>query len=155
MSNHPIAGRGHGTIQENVIRQDKPDDVFNAELAADMAKRTDKLLDANIDMAVRVKQAREFMAWSASHIRGIWMDWMEESSEATKHMNQFRMAFDRESKSITATAKDVSDFFNSPDYLKAHSTLSETVTLLERFSELKKNGTLDAFADFILKVSCK
>lgn len=155
MSNHNSQSRGAGTIQQNSEGDLKPDDVFNAELASEMVKRTDKLNDQTIDMALRLKQARDFMAWSASHIRGLWMDWQEESNKAAQDMNLFRMAFERESKTLTATAKDVADFFNSPEYLKAHATLMEVVTVLNRFEELKKGGTLDALSDFILKVSCK
>lgn len=144
---------GDGIIVE-AVKTRKPDDVFDAELAAEMVKRTDKLNDTTIDMALRLKQAREFMSWSASHIRGIWLDWQDQANNACKEMNQFRMAFDRETKTITAHGKDVADFFNSPDYLRAHATLKEAMTMLERFSEMKKDGTLDAFADFVLKVKC-
>lgn len=133
----------------------KPDSVFDAELSAQMVKRTDKLNDNTIELAVRLKQAREFMAWSASHIRGLWLDWMEEMDKTNAKMNLFRMSFDRESKSVVAAAKDVRDFFNSPEYLAAHAKLTEMVGLLDRFEALKKAGTLDAFAEFILKVTCK
>ena len=133
----------------------KPDDVFNAELAAQMAKRTDKLVDNTIDIAVRLKQAREFMAWSATHIRQLWLEWQAESGKAANEMNMFRMAFERESRSVTAAAKDVTSFFNSHEYIEAHNRLDEMLRMLERFSAYKKDGTLDAFADFILKVSVK
>jgi len=94
------------------------------------------------------------MAWSANHLRRAWLDWIDESSKASQEMNLFRMSFERESKTITASAKDVREFFNSPEYLAAHTRLKELVQLLDRVSELKQNGTLDAFSDFILKVSC-
>lgn len=146
MSNqiHPLTGT-----------TEKPDDVFNAELAAQMAKRTDKLSDNTIDLAIRLKQAREFMAWSCSHIRGSWLDWMDAANKASADVSHFRMHFDRESKAVIATAKDVTGFFNSEEYSKALLAMRDTMAMLERFGELKRNGTLDAFADFILKVSCK
>jgi hypothetical protein len=65
------------------------------------------------------------------------------------------MAFDRETKAVIAAGKDTRDFFNSPEYLQAHGKLCEMVTLLEKFAQLKANGTLDAFAEFILKVTVK
>lgn len=137
------------------IIENKPDDVLNAELANQMVKRTDKLLDNNIEMALRLKQAREFMAWSASHLRELWLNWMDETEKTSHQMNIFRMSFERESKSIVASAKDIKEFFNAPDYIEAHNRLKEMVGLIDRFKELKSEGTLDAFADFILKVSCK
>lgn len=130
------------------------DQAFSEHLAAETVKRTDKLGVQAVDMALQVKQAREFLEWSAMHFRGLWQDWLKEADEASAKMNLWRMAFDRESKSVTATAKDIRDFFNSPDYIAAHDRLREMVTMLDRFDELKHNGTLDAFSDFILKVSC-
>lgn len=132
----------------------KSDEVFDAELSAKMVKYTDKLNDNTIDLALRLKQAREFMAWSCSHIRSIWLDWQDESNQIARKMNEFRMAFERESKTIQATGKDLTEFFNSPEYLKAHATLKETSEMLNRFSDMKKDGTLDALADFILKIKC-
>lgn len=132
-----------------------PDEAFSAELAIEAVRRTDKLKDDSIELALRLKQAREFMTWSVAHIRESWLAWMDQAGAATKDMNQIRMAFDRETKTIVAAGKDVRDFFGSPEYLQAHATLKETVDLLERFGALKQNGTLDAFAEFILKVTCK
>lgn len=146
--------RQAGIIQQNHEGALKHDDVFNAELAAEMCKRTDKLNDATIEMALKLKQARDFMAWSASHIRGLWLDWTDEAGKACRQMNEFRMAFDRETKSITASAKDVTEFFNSPEYLKAQASLKETMIMLDRFSAMKRDGTLDALSDFILKIKC-
>lgn len=136
------------------VSEQKPEDVFNAELSAAMVKRTDKLNDNTIELALRLKQAREFMAWSSSHLRGVWLDWMDEAKKASQDMNLFRMSFERETKTITAAGKDLKDFFNSPEYMTAHARLTEMVAMMDRFKELKQNGTLDAFADFILKVSC-
>ena len=133
----------------------EPIDSFDAQLASEMVKRTDKLGVATVDMALQLKQAREFMAWSASHLRQLWTDWLDEADKSNHKMTLFRMAFDRESKSVIASGKDVKEFFSSPDYLVAHAKLAEMVALLEKFEALKKNGTMDAFADFILKVSCK
>jgi hypothetical protein len=130
-------------------------DSFDAQLAEEMVKRTDKLGNATVDMAMQLKQAREFMAWSAAHMRGLWLDWLEETEKTSSKMNLFRMAFDRESKAVTASAKDIKEFFNSSDYIQAHDRLKEMVELMDRFAQLKRDGTLDAFADFILKVSCK
>lgn len=145
----------HPAQSEGEKRERTPDEVLNANLATEMAKRTDKLNDSTIELALRLRQAREFIAWSAAHIRGSWLDWQEESSKALQEVTLLRMAFDRESKTILAAGKDVREFFNSPEYMQAHQRLAEMVTLLNRFAELKSNGTLDAFADFILKVQCR
>lgn len=155
MSNHNITGRGAGVIQQQVETTDKPVDQLDAELAQELVKRVAKVNDTTLELANRLKAAREFIAWSASHLRGTWLDWVEQSGKAIKDLTQDRMAFDRESKTIVAAAKDVREFFNSEEYLKAHGNLKELVALLDRFSVLKQDGTLDAFAEFILKVSCK
>lgn len=131
-----------------------PDEVFNADLAKEAIRRTEKLNDTTIDLAIRLKEAREFMGWSTSHIRTKWIEWVDESNTICREMNAFRMAFERETKSIISSGKDAQEFFNSPEYLKSHATLTEMVGLLERFSVLKTNGTMDAFADFILKIKC-
>jgi hypothetical protein len=133
----------------------RSDAEFDAELNREMVKRTDKLNDASIDLALRVKQAREFLAWSTNHMRGTWLDWQEKYGLVLKDTVQSRMAFERETKLLLGSAKDTRDFFNSPDYIAAHDRLKEMVTLLDQFSKLKADGTLDAFADFILKVSCR
>lgn len=133
----------------------KSDDVFNSELAKEMVKRTDKLNDTSIELALRLKQAREFMDWSCNHIKSTWLDWYDESSKALRDVTQIRMAFEREGKTVCAAGKDVADFFNSSDYQNAHARLKELVSLLEAFNRFKGDGTLDAFADFILKVTCK
>lgn len=144
---------GHGPVSQPQY-SNVPENVLDVQLAQEMIKRTDKLQDVSIDMAVRVKQAREFLAWSAAHMRRLWLDWIDESDKSCKDMVTLRMAFDRESKMLTSTAKDVTEFFNSPEYLKAHATMKETVDMLDRFAAMKQNGTLDAFADFILKIKC-
>jgi len=133
----------------------KPDDVFDAELAAEMVKRTDKLNDTTIDLALRLKQARDFIAWSASHTRTSWLDWLEASGKVVSDVTMSRMAIERETRTVIALAKDARDFFNSPEYAQAHQRMAELVAMMERITVLKQNGSLDAFADFILKVTCK
>lgn len=153
MSNKNITVSG-GSFMTPEYRN-KSYDEFDAELSAEMAKRTDKLSDNSIELALRVKQAREFLAWSANHMRASWLDWMEEANKAVKDATMTRMALEREAKAIVATGKDTRDFFNGAEYKDAHARMKEMLDLLDRFSEMKKNGTLDAFGDFILKVSCK
>lgn len=142
-------GKPHQATYSN-----KSDEVFDAELSSEMTKRTDKLSDTSIELALRVKQAREFVAWSANHMRGSWLDWMEESNKALKDMTMLRMAFERETKTAIATGKDIRDFFNSKEYSESSAKMKEMVELMERFSKLKTEGVMDAFSDFILKV-CK
>lgn len=151
MPNHNISVR-EGHINTRVEGPEKPDNQFDAELAQEMIKRTSKMNDTTLDLAERLKEARLFISWSASHLKTTWMDWQEQSGKAIHDLNLDRMAFDRESKTIIAAAKDVRDFFNSPEYQAAHKSLKELVDVLDRFGVLKSNGTLDAFADFILKV---
>ncbi len=155
MSNNNIQSRGAGIIQQHSEGDLKPINQLDAELASEMVKRTDKVNDTTLDLAIRLKAARDFIAWSASHIKGSWLDWQDECGKAVRDLTQDRMAFDREGKAIIASAKDVRDFFNTPEYQSAHKSLKELVELLDRFTAMKKDGTLDAFSDFILKVSVR
>lgn len=152
--NKSISTNDGGPVRQPQYEQ-TPDDVFNAQLSQEMIKRTAKLMDTSIDLAIRTKEAREFLAWSTSHMRQSWLDWEEQSRKVGQDVTMFRMAFDRETKAVIAAGKDVRDFFNSQEYLNSHAILLEMVTLMERFAKFKADGTLDAFADFILKVSCK
>lgn len=142
-----------GGIHTNHYKN-KPDEVFDAELAAEMAKRTDKLGDTSIELAVRVKQAREFIAWSVNHMRTSWLDWMENADKSLKDVTMLRMALERETKTAIATGKDIRDFFNSKEYAESAAKMKEMVELMEWFQKLKADGVMDAFSDFILKV-CK
>jgi len=128
--------------------------IFSAQLSAEMAQRTDKLGKEHIDLALQVKQAREFLEWSTHHMRQTWLDWMAESNKVSQDVTALRMLLDREGKSILASGKDVKEFFNSGEYCTAHQRMLDMITILQRFKEMKADGTLDAFADFILKVSC-
>jgi hypothetical protein len=153
----PENGVSPAGVHVNDPRQSqlKSDEVFDAELASEMVKRTDKLNDTSIELAIRVKQAREFIAWSTAHLRTSWLDWMEGANQSLKDTTMFRMAMERETKTAIATCKDVKQFFCSPEYTDAAAKMKEMVELMERFSKLKESGVMDAFADFILKVSCK
>lgn len=133
----------------------KADIAFDAELAAEMNKRTKRLGDQTVDLAIQVKDAREFISWASNHIRPTWMDWMKEANQAVADMTQLRMALNRETTTVLTHAKDVVQFYTSPEYVKAHETFREMMELLNRFEQLKENGTMNAFADFILKVTCK
>lgn len=143
-----------GPVNTRVEGPPKPENVFDAELAAAMSKRTDKLNDNTIELALRVKQAREFISWSANHMRSSWLDWMAEAEKALKDITMLRMAMERETKTTIANGKDIRDFFNSTEYTKSAAQMKEMVELMERFSKLKTDGVIDAFSEFILKV-CK
>lgn len=135
--------------------RDESDAEFDTTLNKEMEKRTDKLSDNSIELALRVKQAREFLAWSSNHMRSSWLDWMEQADKAVKDVTMTRMALDREAKATISAGKDIRDFFNGAEYQGAHLRMKEMLDLLDRFSEMKKNGTIDAFADFILKTTCR
>lgn len=141
-----------GTFQENE-KLKTPADQLDQELARETVKRTDRLKDNNIDLALRVKEARDFLTWSTAHMRGAWLDWVDQANGATKEITMLRMTLDRESKSVCAASKDVVTLFNSPEYLAAHERFKELIGLLDRFSKLNADGTMEAFGDFILKVT--
>jgi hypothetical protein len=130
------------------------EEEFQSDLAKAMLKRTDKLGKVEVELALQVKQAREFLEWSSHHIRDAWMEWMHEADKALTDIRQLRVAMTMESKTAIGLAKDVTDQFNSPEMVSALARFKDVADLLSKVRILKDDGTLDAFADFILKIKC-
>lgn len=141
-----------GSIVETTY-SDKPENVFNAELGAEIVKRAERLKDQNIDLAVRVGEALLFLEWSCTHIRKSWTEWQLESLTALNEVRMTRMALDTETKQTLAACADVRKFFLSADHEKEIARLKEFIELCERLKKLKADGTLDALADTILKLA--
>lgn len=132
------------------VYRDKSDVEFDNELSREMVKRTDKLGKDEVDLALQVKQAREFLDWNCDHMKKAWFDWMEEASKAIRDMTTLRMALERESKTIIAATKDVHAFFNLPETKAAFADYEKLIALTEKMQSLKQSGALDALVDFWL-----
>jgi hypothetical protein len=154
----PLPGSGdtviRGTIGDHDVQVEhiKSDLEFDEELGREMAKRTDKLGHVEVDLAMQVKQAREFLSWSATHMREAWFDWMTEANKALADMRMLRMSLETESKLALASAGDVRKFFLTGDHVEEVARLKDLVATIERLKALKADGTLDAIADTILKL---
>lgn len=137
--------------QYNVV--EKPSVIMNDEISKKVLKMTDKLGNAEVELAIQVKQAREFMDWSVNHMKRDWFDWSEASSKAIREAQMARMAIERESKALVTACADVRDFFGSPEHEERTKKIKEFVEVCERLKALKDSGFLDSIADTILKLS--
>lgn len=138
-------------LVDKVAEKDKPLDMFNEELSQKVVKMTDKLGVKEVELALQVKQAREFMDWSANHMKKDWLEWQKDSDQAVKDARMTRMALERESKLILAACQDLRSFFGGDVANKEMEKMKEFVEVCERLQALKSNGFLDAIADTILK----
>lgn len=135
------------------VEVEKPNVIMNDEIAQKTVKMTDKLGKAEVELALQVKQAREFLDWSCNHMKKDWMDWMQQSNQAIKDTQLARMALERESKAVMAACADVRDFFGSTEHQGRMDRIKEFVEVCERLKALKDSGFLDNIADTILKLS--
>lgn len=125
---------------------------FSAKMAQEINRRTDKLSDLSVDLAIRAKQAREFLEWHTDHMKKAWMDWVDESNKVFQDIKQTRTAIEWESKHLLTACADVRKFFLSEEHAKEVARLREFVEVMERLRSLKQDGTLDAISDTILKL---
>lgn len=126
---------------------------MNAGVAQGLNKATDRLLDNTIALAVRAKEAREFLDWHANHVKATWLDWTEQSKKVLEDIRLTRVAIEFESKQLLSACADVRKFFLADDHEKEITKLREFVELAERLRALKNDGTLDRLADTILKLA--
>ena len=68
-------------------------------------------------------------------------------------IRQTRFAVVSECSQMLKELRDVRQFFVGPDHQPQVERLKEFVDLCERLAKLKKDGTLDALADTIIKLS--
>ena len=128
-------------------------DEFSANLAKEINKRVARLQDQSIDLAVRSKEAREFLEWHTDHTKKSWFDWMDQATKIMENIRQTRVAIGFESKQLLAECGDVRKFFLSDDHAREIAKLREFIELAERLRALKNDGTLDRLADTILKLA--
>lgn len=127
--------------------------LLDAEISGALIKKAERLSDGTIDLAIRSKEAREFLDWHTSHVKGSWMDWLDQSSQVLESIRQARVAIGIESRQLLSECGDVRKFFLSDDHEKELVKLREFIELCERLRSLKNDGTLDRLADTILKLS--
>lgn len=145
----PPGAKDIGNGQAERIESDAE---FNVTLQKGMEKRIDRIKNADIDLAIRSKESREFLEWHCTHVKKSWVDWMDETAKAMESIRQTRVAIGNESKLLLAECGDVRKFFLSADHDKEIAKLKEFIELCERLRSLKNDGTLDRLADTILKL---
>lgn len=72
---------------------------------------------------------------------------------ALEDVRQSRMAIVGEVAHLLQPLKEVRAFLLGPDYQHEIARLKEFCDLCERLAQLKKDGTLDAIADTIIKLA--
>lgn len=154
MSKDCIVTSGDTPFQQDGSRnQSQPE--FDVKLAQELLKRTERLQDHSIDIAIRAKESREFLDWHINHLKTLWLDWQEESEKIFKDIQMTRKAIEYESKELLTACRDVRKFFLEPQHTEEVSRLKEFVEVMDRLRTLKFDGTLDAVADTILKLALK
>lgn len=118
-----------------------------------LAKVADRLSNNTIDLAIRSKEAREFLEWHVNRVRESWMAWNDESSKVLESIRQTRVAIGFESKQLLSECGDVRKFFLADDHKLELDRLREFIELVERLRSLKNDGTLDRVADIVLKLA--
>lgn len=101
------------------------------------------------------KESKQILQDTINEVR-ILHDVAEVSlSKFLKNIREYRMATVRESSEILVQLKDIRKFFLEDDYDKEVVRLEKLVGLCKELKELKADGTLDAVADSIIKLSLK
>jgi len=77
----------------------------------------------------------------------------DNSKAYLEEIRNVRFAMVTETNSMTRELRDLRRFFLDADHKEEITRLREFVGLCERLRELKKDGTLDAVAETILRLS--
>lgn len=143
------------SLQSAPVQQfrNESDQEFNSTLASESNRRFERVHDKTLDLCERTKAARDFIEFHVTHVKSKWLDWVEESDKIMKDIQQTRVATEFESRQLLSACADVRKFFLSEEHAKEVCRLKEFVEVVERLRALKKDGTLDAVADTILKLS--
>lgn len=131
----------------------KSDEQFNDEFNNRMIKFINTMNDKALPAAERALASRQAMEFHVNHIKRDWMDWKEKQDAILTDFQQGRMAIERESRLILSAVLDVRKFFLGDAHEQEVKRLREVVELMERLQALQKDGTLDKFADVLLKLS--
>lgn len=122
-------------------------------IAERLEERSKRLQDNTIDLAIRVKEARELLEWHTNNVSNDWIAWMELSNKVLEDIRAARMVIGTESSLLLRECAEVRKFFMSTDHDEQIKRLREFIELCARLRSLKNDGTLDKLADTILKLS--
>jgi hypothetical protein len=140
-------------MSEKLLVGNHQDAFMDAQVAAAMTKKIDRLRDESIELAIRANEARQWLEWNCSHVENSWVNWLELSNKVLEDIRLARMAIGQESSKLLAECGDVRKFFLSEDHDREITKLREFIELAERLRALKQDGTLDKLADTILKLA--
>jgi hypothetical protein len=126
---------------------------LETEITSKLEEKTKRLNDQTIELATRVKEARELLEWHTNTVSNDWMAWMELSNQVMTDIRSARMAIGVESSKLLDECKQVRQFFMSPENEAGVKRLKDFVDLLEKLRSLKSDGTLDKLANILIKIS--
>jgi len=105
------------------------------------------------EMAKAALTAREVLRENLRELCSGQESFETKSSEALKSIRDIRTAVIGEVHKFSSELRDLRQFFVGPSYEQEITRLKEFVGLCEKIKALKQDGTLDAVADTIIKLS--
>lgn len=131
-----------GTAHHNASKTE-----FDQTLAAELVKRTRKLGNNEVELALQVKEAREFLDWSNGNMRASWLDWMEEASKQLQELRMLRMSLSTEKAKIAADIKDLRELMLSKESQDALFSMQNLCECLSKLQDIRKSGLMEPVLD--------
>ena len=126
-----------------------PETAIGRKLISEASKLPERL-EQHVD---HMKMARASLDMATDLFRRDMMEFCEELPKNTEKLRQWRMMVEREKELSMNALRDLRKFFLEKDHEIEMQRLSEFVRMAERLAALSKDGTLDAVASIMLKLS--
>jgi hypothetical protein len=112
-------------------------------------------LKVSEELLSRANDVISTIDYLTTQIRGPWAEHQAFVKAALAEVREQRIALGSETRLLMSALKDVRQFFLEEAYETEVRRLHEFIDLCERLKALKEEGTLDAVADTILKMSAQ
>jgi hypothetical protein len=125
-----------------------------APLAAEAHEKTVKQgIKAAEELIERSREVIATIDYLSKEIGGPWAEYQLFIKAALTEVRENRIALGSETRLLMSALKEVRAFFIETDYQTEIDRLRDFVDVCERLRSLKTDGTLDALADTILKLT--
>jgi hypothetical protein len=104
-------------------------------------------------LEAQMVESRKSLQTAMEGLRDIFREVDEYTSEAVIATRASRMTAIQEISQLTAALRDIRKFFVGPEHKEEVARLREFTELCERIAKIKKDGTLDAVAETIIKLA--
>jgi hypothetical protein len=137
-----------------IPRDANPEEYFSIhDLAVKVVAQINREPHQLTALARAAFDARNVLEENMSQIGPVMIDFNARVKTALEDVRQARMAVVGEIAHLLLPLKEVRQFFLGKDYDQEIARLKEFTSLCERLAALKKDGTLDAIADTIIKLA--